>query len=109
MWYIVLSKETGKQELQKLHTEVHRKWLADQHRAGRILFSGPTADRSYGIYIMLAPSRSEAERAAAQDPFHIHGVRTMEILEWNPLHAFRLDGPTLADVERMATGNKDRQ
>jgi len=64
----------------------------------------PTADRAYGIYIMLAPSRSEAERAAAQDPFHIHGVRTMEILEWNPIHAFRLDGPTLADVERMATG-----
>jgi len=104
MWYIVLSKETGKRELQQLHAEVHRKWLADQHRAGRILFSGPTADRAYGIYIMLAADRREAEAAAAQDPFHIYGVRTMEILEWNPLHAFRLEGPTLAEVERMARG-----
>jgi uncharacterized protein YciI len=104
MWYIVLSRETGKEELKKTHTDVHRKWLTDQHRAGRILFSGPTADHAYGIYILLAPNRNEAERAASQDPFHVHGVRTMEILEWNPIHAFRLDGPGLADVERMATG-----
>jgi hypothetical protein len=27
----------------------------------------------------------------------------MEVLEWNAHRAFRLDGPTIADVERMAS------
>jgi hypothetical protein len=34
----------------------------------------------------------------------VRGIRTMEVLEWNAHRAFRLDGPTIADVERMATG-----
>jgi hypothetical protein len=28
----------------------------------------------------------------------------MEVFEWNAHRAFRLNGPTIADVERMATG-----
>lgn len=104
MWYIVLSRDAGKEEIKQRHTEEHRKWLDEQHRAGRLLFSGPTSDRSYGIYIVLASSRSEAERSAAQDPYHVHGARTMEVLEWDPRRAFRLNGPSIADVERMATG-----
>jgi uncharacterized protein YciI len=105
MWYIVLSRSLPEQEKNKeLHYEEHRQWLEDQHRKGRLLFSGPTADRVYGIYIMLAASKDEAERSAAQDPHHRRGIRTMEVLEWNPHRAFRLDGLTIADVERMAKG-----
>ena len=105
MWYIVLSHTLpDKEESRQLHYEEHRKWLEDQHRAGRLLFSGPTSDRTHGIYIMLASSRSEAERVAAEDPHHVRGIRTMEVLEWNAHRAFRLGGPRIADVERMATG-----
>jgi uncharacterized protein YciI len=104
MWYIVLSRATGREESRQLHYEEHRKWLEDQHEAGRLLFSGPTSDRAYGIYIMLASSKSEAERTAAQDPHHVHGDRTMEVLEWDLRRAFRKNGPTIADLERMATG-----
>jgi uncharacterized protein YciI len=104
MWYIVLSRSLPeKEESKELHAEEHRQWLEDQHRAGRLLFSGPTSNRAYGIYIMLASSRSEAERIAAEDPHHVRGIRTMEILEWRAHRAFRLDGPTIEDVERMAT------
>ena len=92
-----------KEESKQLYYEEHRKWLDDQHRLGQLLFSGPTSDRAYGIYIMLAKSKSEAERIAAQDPHHVRGIRTMEVLEWNAHRAFRLDGPTIADVERMAS------
>jgi hypothetical protein len=28
----------------------------------------------------------------------------MEVLEWNAHRAFRLNGPTIADVERVAAG-----
>ena len=105
MWYIVLSRSLPeKEESKQQHYEEHRQWLEDQHRAGRLLFSGPTGDRAYGIYIMLASSKSEAERIAAQDPHHVRGFRTMEVLEWNAHRAFRLNGPTIADIERMATG-----
>src|SRR5215467_1020310 len=65
MWYIILSRSLPeKQESQKQNYEEHRQWLDDQHRAGRLLFSGPTADRAYGIYIMLASSKSEAHRGS---------------------------------------------
>jgi uncharacterized protein YciI len=106
MWYIVLSRSLpDKEEDKQLNAEEHRKWLEEQHRTGRLLFSGPTADRAYGIYIMLAASLSEAERIASQDPHHLRGIRTMEVLEWRAHRAFRLDGPTIAEVERIATGS----
>mgnify|MGYP001371309725 CR=1 FL=1 len=105
MWYIILSRsQPDKAESQQQNYEEHRKWLDDQHQAGRLLFSGPTSDRAYGIYIMLASSLSEAEHLAAQDPHHVKGIRTMEVLEWAPRRAFRMNDRTIADVERMATG-----
>lgn len=103
MWYLILSRATGKEENRQLHYEEHRKWLEEQHQTGRLLFSGPTSDRSYGIYIMLASCRSEAERLAAQDPHHVYGDRTLNVLEWEPRRAFRLDGPSVGDVEAMAS------
>jgi uncharacterized protein YciI len=104
MWYLVLSHSLPDQrENKQLHLLEHRQWLEDQHRSGRVLFSGPTSDRPYGIYVVLASSLSEARRLAAEDPDHIGGIGTTEVLEWNAHRAFRLDGPTIADVERMAT------
>ena len=108
MWYLVLSHSLPEmEEAKQLNYEDHRVWLDDQHRAGRLLFSGPTSDRAYGIYVMLASSLGEAEAIAARDPHHAKGIRTMEVLEWNPHRAFRLDGATIADVERMAKGPAD--
>jgi len=105
MWYIVLSRQLPDQEESKqVHVEEHRRWLEDQHRSGRLLFSGPTSDRTHGIYIMLASSRSEAERIAGEDPHHVRGIRAMEVLEWRAHRAFRLNGPTIEDVEKMAAG-----
>jgi uncharacterized protein YciI len=103
MWYLVLSRSIPEQkENKRLHLPEHRKWLEDQHRAGRILFSGPTSDRSYGIYVVLASSLTEAKELAAQDPDHIRGIGTMEVLEWQAHRAFQLNGPTIAEVEHMA-------
>ena len=103
MWYLVLSRSLPEQkENKQLHLPEHRQWLEDQHRAGRVLFSGPTSDRSVGIYVVLAASLNDAEKLAAQDPDHVSGIGIMEVLEWNAHRAFRLDGPTIADIERMA-------
>ena len=105
MWYIVLSRSLPEKEQDKERNyEAHRQWLDDQHRAGRLLFSGPTTDGRYGVYIVLASSLNEAKSLAAQDPHHVNDIRTMEVLEWRAHRAFRLDGPTIADVEMLAKG-----
>jgi uncharacterized protein YciI len=101
MWYLVLSRRVRGNEEMAERTPSHRDWLDDQHRAGRLLFSGPSTDGRYGIYIVLAASRDEAERLAGQDPYHVHGDREMEVLEWRAHRAMRLDGPTIEEIEAM--------
>jgi uncharacterized protein YciI len=103
MWYLVLSRGLRNEEERKERTQPHLDWLAELHRSGQALFSGRTADGSYGIYVLLADSFDDGRALAAQDPYHIHGDRSMEVLEWNPQRAFRLDR-TIADVEAMARG-----
>ena len=103
MWYIVMSRSLPEKEADKqLNYEAHRQWLDDQHRAGRLLFSGPTSDGAYGIYIMLAASLDEAKSVAGQDPHHARGIRQMEVLEWRAHRAFRLEGPSIAEVEKLS-------
>jgi uncharacterized protein YciI len=69
---------------------------------GRLLFSGPTSDGTYGIYIMLAASLDEAKSVAEQDPHHARGIRQMEVLEWRAHRAFRLEGPSIAEIEKLS-------
>src|SRR5215813_10007989 len=66
MWYIILSRSLPeKQKSQKQNYEEHRQWLDDQHRAGRLLFSGPTADRAWNLYhARFKQERSEAHRGS---------------------------------------------
>jgi len=103
MWYLVLSRSLPEKDSEKERNyEAHRQWLDHQHRAGRLLFSGPTTDGEYGVYVMLASSLDEAKALAAQDPHHALGIRQMDVREWRAHRAFRLNGPSIADVEKMA-------
>lgn len=102
MWYLVLSRGNGNEEARKAHLKEHMDWLLDAHRAGSVLFSGPTPDKETGIYVMAASSLAEAEAIAAADPHHIFGERTMEVLEWDAQRSMRLNGPTIEDISSMA-------
>lgn len=105
MWYLVMSRSLPEREDDKQKNyEEHRQWLDDQHKAGRLLFSGPTTDGNYGVYVMLAANLDEAKALAATDPHHARGIRKMEVLEWRAHRAFRLDGLSIADVEKLARG-----
>ena len=104
MWYLVLSHRVRTNEERDARTQPHREWLDAQHRAGRMLFSGPTTDGSLGVYVLLAPDIDAARRLAGEDPYHVHGDRKAEVLEWNAHRALRLDGPTIADIDAMAQG-----
>jgi uncharacterized protein YciI len=103
MWYLVLSRNLRSDEARRERTQPHLDWLASLHQSGRALFSGRTSDGAYGIYVLLAENLDEGRALAAQDPYHLNNDREMEVLEWNPQRAFRLDR-TIADVEAMARG-----
>ncbi|HZR99694.1 MAG TPA: YciI family protein [Chloroflexota bacterium] len=106
MWYLVLSRTLKHGDAKQPHYDAHREWLEAQHRAGRALFSGPSTDDTYGIYVLLAPSLAEARALAAQDPYHQLGDRKLEqVLEWSPRRAMRLQGPTIEELEAMARGD----
>jgi hypothetical protein len=79
--------------------------MEQQHRAGRILLSGPSADRQLGIYVIRADSREEAERVAAGDPFTAAGCTTPDIIEWD-VHQILGTGPFSVAAQRvMNVGN----
>ena len=105
MWYLVMSRSLPEKEEDKQRNyEEHRQWLDDQHRAGRLLFSGPSTDGGYGIYVMLAANLDEAKSIAATDPHHARAIRKMDVVEWRARRAFRLNGPSIAEIEKIARG-----
>lgn len=82
MWYLVVSRPAGSEADRQAHYDAHREWLEEQHRAGRVLLSGPTPDHT-GIYLMRAGSLAEAKQLAGEDPHHVHGDRSMDVIEWD--------------------------
>jgi len=56
--------------------------MKQQHECGKILISGPTTDRKYGVYVIRAASKDEADKIAASDPYTAAGFSAFELLEW---------------------------
>jgi len=99
MWYITLRRNAKPRDQFTVTLDQHLVWMKQQHEAGRILFSGPTPDRSTGIYVIRAGSRDEAERIAASDPFTAAGCTTFELIEWE-VHQVLGVGPfTAAELQ----------
>lgn len=68
----------------------HKKFLARLENEGRIFGAGKLenekegerADLGFGMFILRAPSRAEAERIAFQEPYTKAGHRTMKLIPW---------------------------
>ena len=82
MWYLVMSRPGVDREQLRASLEDHLSWMRSQHADSNVLFSGPTADHSMGIYVITAPSREDAQAIADSDPFHALGLRKYEMLDW---------------------------
>ena len=63
--------------------DLHLAWMKRQHQAGKIILSGPSPDLKYGMYLIVAASREEAEQIAASDPYTEAGDSSYELTEWN--------------------------
>jgi uncharacterized protein YciI len=99
MWYLTLRRNAKPRDQFTVTLDQHLVWMKQQHEAGRILFSGPTPDRSTGIYVIRAGSREEAEGIAANDPYTAGGCTTFELIEWE-VHQVLGVGPfTASDLQ----------
>ena len=94
MWFICLRKAVMSREQWTTSVDEHLAWMKTQHDAGSILMSGPgrMAGTSYGIYLIKAASRAEAESVAAGDPFTVAGHCSFELIDWE-VHQIMGAGP----------------
>jgi uncharacterized protein YciI len=69
MYYIALRRRVVPQEQRTVSLDTHLHWMRQMHNEGKILLSGPSPDRSLGIYLVKAASREEAENTAGGDPY----------------------------------------
>ena len=95
MWYLILRRPLRPREEWTVSLDQHLAWMKQQHEAGRILFSGPTPDRTLGIYVIRANWRQEAEKIASGDPYTAAGLCAFELFEWE-VHQILGVGPFTA-------------
>jgi uncharacterized protein YciI len=95
MWYLVMRRAVKPREEWTVNLDQHLVWMKQQHDNGRILFSGPTPDRKFGIYVIKAGSRSEAEDIAGSDPYTAAGFCAYQLYEWD-VHQIMGVGPFTA-------------
>jgi hypothetical protein len=65
----------------------HKKWVAEQERAGRMFLAGPLLDEDYhsfgsGVLVIRARSLAQARQIFDSDPFHAKGLRTYQLWPW---------------------------
>lgn len=95
MWYLVLRRPVKPRGEWTVSLDQHLDWMKQQHDAGKVLFSGPTADRKYGVYVIRAGSKEEADKIAAGDPYTAAGCCAYDLLEWE-VHQIMGVGPFAA-------------
>ena len=102
MWFLVLRRPLRPRSEWRYHGDEHLTWMKQQHDAGKIYLSGPskeqdpaTDSRKYGIYLIRAASREEADAIAASDPYTAAGDCTYELIEWD-IHQILGVGPFTA-------------
>jgi uncharacterized protein YciI len=92
MWYLVMRHPIKPRQEWSVTLDQHLGWMKQQHDEGRILFSGPTTDRKFGIYVIKAASRAQAEHIAAADPYTAAGLCAFDLYEWE-VHQIMGVGP----------------
>ncbi len=94
MWFVCLRRSVLPREQWTVSVDEHLAWMKQQHEAGAILMSGPGTyqGEQYGIYLIHAPSKADAEAIAAGDPFTVAGHCDFELIEWD-VHQILGAGP----------------
>ena len=83
MFYLCFRSNIRSREDRVTAPREHFDWMKAQHAAGTVVVSGPSSDRRYGMYLIRASSRAEADRIAGSDPYTMAGDTTFAIVEWD--------------------------
>lgn len=102
-WYLVIRRGTVPVTERRRAIEQHLAWMRDMHEQGTVLISGPSADRTMGLYVVRAPSRSDAEAIAHSDPLARRGESAIDVIEWN-VHQMLGIGPFELDSLQRVEG-----
>jgi uncharacterized protein YciI len=94
MWFVCLRRALRPRDQWTESVDSHLEWMRTQHEAGKVLLSGPGSLKGerYGIYLIRAASRAEAEQIAAADPFTAAGDCAFDLIEWE-VHQIMGAGP----------------
>jgi uncharacterized protein YciI len=65
----------------------HREYLARNYETGVFLLSGRKEPRDGGVILANASSAQALQEVLAEDPFHIHGLATYQIVQFTPTMA----------------------
>lgn len=63
----------------------HRAYLKTGYERGLILCSGPMNPRTGGILVARAHDRAILDDFIRGDPYHLHGVATHRVIEFDPV------------------------
>ena len=83
MWFFCRRENLRSPGQRRSSLDEHFVWMKAQHDAGTIFMSGPSPDLKFGMYLIRAATRAEAERIAASDPYTVVGDSRFELFEWD--------------------------
>jgi uncharacterized protein YciI len=64
------------------HMAAHMKFLKKYYKSGNFLISGRKIPRDGGIVLAVGKSMSEIEAIAHEDPFYVHGLADVRVIEF---------------------------
>ena len=64
------------------HMAAHMKFLKKYYTSGHFLMSGRKVPRDGGIVLAVGASRTEIEAIARYDPFYVHGLADIRVIEF---------------------------
>jgi uncharacterized protein YciI len=98
-WFLVLRPFTVAEQEWLPHLDEHLSWMKEQHDSGHIVYSGPSADRAMGMYLLRADSAEDAAAIAGADPFTVRGQARFDLIEWEIHQAFGVGPFTAAGLQ----------
>jgi uncharacterized protein YciI len=104
MFYLALRRNLQPRGEWTVSLDEHLAWMKRQHDAGAILLSGPSPDRSLGIYLIRAASLADAKDVAASDPFTAAGHCAADVIQWE-IHQILGVGGFTAAAQRVLTAD----
>ena len=84
LYYIILRQNlTPRAKWRDDVLQAHLEWAKRSAECGDLIFSGPAADKSMGIYLLRASTEAGAREIAERDPVISNGYCSYQLHDWD--------------------------